>query len=204
MTIHNLFQELKAEKIEDKVCVGNNVFFSVSEKEIEEAEQLLGFSFPEQLRKFYRVIGYGSLTTPDNPPAGYDFFNSNTILPPLVVAVFFRLIIEHHKKPEDERTSLEVLLNLDKFYTVFQGHSISIDGLELLEPGDLPFFEIGDSTRFLIMKLYSDNPNAIWAFGNIKIEDSFEKFIWRLYYESPWFYDDIIEAHYKNLSSSLK
>ena len=68
----------------------------------------------------------------------------------------------------------------------------------MFEPGDLPFFEIGDSCRFLLMKLYSNNPNAIWTFGNIKIEDSFERFIWRLYYESPWFYDDIIEAHYAN------
>ena len=48
------------------------------------------------------------------------------------------------------------------------------------------------------MKLNSDNPNAVWTDGYspIKIEDSFEKFIWRLYYESPWFYDDFIEAYY--------
>ena len=46
------------------------------------------------------------------------------------------------------------------------------------------------------MKLNSDNPNAVWALGNIKIEDSFEKFIWRLYYEDPTYYGQIIENYY--------
>ena len=36
---------------------------------------------------------------------------------------------------------------------------------EDLEPGELPFFEIGDSSSFLIMKLNSDNPNAVWCCG---------------------------------------
>ena len=59
---------------------------------------------------------------------------------------------------------------------------------ELLEPGDLPFFEIGDSSSFMVMKPHSDNPNAVWYMGVEKIEDSFEKFIWRLYYEDPSYY----------------
>ena len=155
-----------------------NWFYPVEEKSIGEAEKRIGFDFPNQLKAFYREIGYGSLYAPHDITDGYQTFLSNKIFPPSMVA---DIMING---PESG-------LIIDSFY-------------ELLEPGDLPFFEIGDSTRFLIMKLYSDNPNAIWAFGNIKIEDSFEKFIWRLYYESPWFYDDIIEAHYKNLSSSLK
>ena len=71
---------------------------------------------------------------------------------------------------------------------------------ELLEPGDLPFFEIADSSSFLLMKPFSDNPNAVWDY-DLKIEDSFEKFIWRLYYESPSFYEGIIGEHYKNKSN---
>jgi hypothetical protein len=68
---------------------------------------------------------------------------------------------------------------------------------EDLEPGDLPFFEMYDSSYFLVMKPHSDNPNAIWTISNIKIEDSFEKFIWRLYYESPEFYGKIIDDYCK-------
>ena len=151
---------------------GPNDFWPVSEKELIQAEEDLNITFPLELRTFYKNIGYGFLSHPHIIPEGYRFSSANRINPPSMVA---DIMING---PESG-------LIIDSFY-------------ELLEPGDLPFFEIGDSTRFLIMKLYSDNPNAIWAFGNIKIEDSFEKFIWRLYYESPWFYDDIIEAHYKN------
>jgi hypothetical protein len=64
---------------------------------------------------------------------------------------------------------------------------MSYSTYELLEPGDLPFFEIGDSSSFLLMKLNSDNPNAVWDY-DLTICDSFEEFIWRLYYESPSFY----------------
>ena len=60
--------------------------------------------------------------------------------------------------------------------------------MELLQPGDLPFFEIADSSSFMVMKLRSDNPNAVWSDCGVKIEDSFEKFIWRLFYEDPGFY----------------
>lgn len=160
-----------------------NLFGALYPGELEEAESILGQSFPSQLREFYLQIGVGCLMKPYNAPNDYDFSNKNDILSPIAAANFSKGILEW----EDQDLSY-----------------MQESTYELLEPGDLPFFEIGDSTRFLIMKLYSDNPNAIWAFGNIKIEDSFEKFIWRLYYESPWFYDDIIEAHYKNLSSSLK
>lgn len=55
----------------------------------------------------------------------------------------------------------------------------------LLQPGDLPFFEISDSSSFMITKLNSTNPNAVWFMGHEKIEDSFEKFIWNLYYMIP-------------------
>ena len=37
------------------------------------------------------------------------------------------------------------------------------------------------------MKLNSDRPDAVYYFSNL-VEESFERFIWRLYYESPTFY----------------
>ena len=182
--------------------VGSNAFNILTNEEIIQAEKVIGSPFPAELKKFYNEIGCGTLQAPYEYGSDYKFYNSNEILPPTVVAGFYHLAEEHHKKPENERTSLDVLLNLDKFYNVIENHSISVGALELLEPGDLPIFEMYDSSHFLIMKLNSDNPNAVWSQGlrPIKIEDSFEKFIWRLYYENPWFYDDIIEAYYKNKS----
>ena len=46
----------------------------------------------------------------------------------------------------------------------------------------------------MVLKPYSDNPNAVYTDTGILIEQSFEKFIWRLYYESPCFYDEIVQA----------
>jgi hypothetical protein len=59
------------------------------------------------------------------------------------------------------------------------------------EPDDLPFFEIADGNDFLFMRPQSDKPNAIYGLLNELIEEDFEKFIWRLYYESPTYYIEI-------------
>lgn len=152
-----------------------NSFGDLYEGELEEAENLLGREFPNQLRKFYKEIGCGTLQKPDIVPKDYKFYGANEILPPLDVVNFSKGIL----------------------FWEGQQHWMAEPTYELLSPGDLPFFEICDSSQFLIMKLNSDNPNAVWTdCSTIKIEDSFEKFIWRLYYESPGFYGDIIEKHY--------
>jgi len=163
-----------------KKYVGHNdlkgtYFFSISEEEIGEGERILGCKFPDQLKEFYKEIGAGILSCGNKYPEMKCEYVSNDILPPLAAANFSKGILEFDD----------------------QDYYMAKPTYELLEPGDLPFFEIGDSTRFLVMKLNSDNPNAVWCY-DIKIEDSFEKFIWRLYYESPWFYDDIIGAAIKN------
>ena len=156
--------------------VNDNWFLPIKKQEIEQCELKMKAFFPIELKTFYREIGFGMLRSPELPPKDYRFYNYNQILPPHIAVNYMLGILEN---PEED-------------------YYMSEDTYEMLEAGDLPFFEIGDSCRYLFIKLYSDNPNAVWALGNIKIEDSFEKFIWRLYYESPSFYDDIIEDYYKD------
>lgn len=166
------------------IC-NTNSFGVVSKEEIEAAERILEQPFPEQLRNFYQEIGTGYLTTPYNPPKNYEFPGVNEILPPLVAAHFYKGIIEHHTiKKKEEALS-------------YDDHWFSHETLEIVEPGDLPFLEVWDSSKFLLMKPNSDNPNAVWVFGNIKIADSFEEFIQKTYYEDPAYYDAIVLEYYK-------
>ncbi|WP_010299842.1 SMI1/KNR4 family protein [Candidatus Odyssella thessalonicensis] len=153
----------------------DNIFYDCSLEEIQRAEEQLGRNFPSELRSFYLSIGYGHLTTKSGEQEDAIFPNSNEILPPHIAVDYMQGIIEH---PEE-----------DPYY-------MSPDTYEDLEPGDLPFFEIGDGSSFMVMKLNSKNPNAVWSDCGVKIEDSFERFIWRLYYEDPSFYGPIIEAYY--------
>lgn len=145
-----------------------NYFIPLEDIQIETAEKIIGMKFPSELREFYQEIGFGFLSTPHNPPDDYSFCNRNLILHPLAIARF--------KKGN--------LLNkdLDSY--------MSRDTHELLAKDDLPFFEIGDSSSFMIMKPKSDNPNAVWYMGMEKIEDSLEQFIHNLYYKNPAYYAD--------------
>lgn len=154
-------------KTNEPVEIGkNNLFYPVSVIDIENAEAKMGASFPSQLKQFYLKIGFGYLTTPHNAGKEYDFYSSNLILPPNSAACFFKG---------------QLCDDWEQYYMAETAY-------ELLQPGDLPFFEISDSSSFMIMKINSDNPNAVWFMGHEKIEDSFEKFIWRLYYEDPSYY----------------
>ena len=145
-----------------------NCFFTINEPEIIQAEKELGYKFPNELRIFYEEIGYGDLSAPQERPDDYKFYGKNTILPPQIISNFKKGILTNH--------DLEYYMMEDVY--------------EDLEPGDLPVFEIGDSTRFLIMRPLSDHPNAVYTLSNIKIEDSFAQFIYRLYHESPTYYAD--------------
>jgi hypothetical protein len=156
-----------------------NWFRTISKIEISLSEREIGQQFPSELRCFYEKIGFGMLRSPHIAPQNYKFYSSNLILPPRIVADYMNGIITHPGE--------------DLFW-------MSESAYELLSPGDLPFFEIGDSSSFMVMKLQSENPNAVWSDCGVKIEDSFEKFIWRLYYESPSYYGDIIEAHYETVA----
>ena len=143
-----------------------NSFGNLFPGELEEAEKLLGQPFPSQLRQFYQEVGCGTLQKPHIIPEDYKFYNSNEVLPPLDVVNFSKGIL----------------------FWEDQNHWMAEPTYELLSSGDLPFFEIGDSSSFMIMKLNSDNPNAVWYMGAEKIEDSLEKFIWNLYYDDPSYY----------------
>ena len=153
-----------------------NSFGELYDGELAEAERILGQPFPKELKDFYKEIGVGKLMKSHNSPSDYHFSAVNEILSPISAANFAKGIL----------------------FWEGQENWMAESAYEDLEPGDLPFFEIGDSCSFLLMKLNSDNPNAVWTHTGIKIEDSFEKFIWSLYYESPDFYGDIIEAAIKS------
>ena len=150
--------------------INSNCFGGVSKTEIENAEKKMQKKFPSELHKFYEEIGYGMLRSPHNTPPDYQFYSNNEILPPHIAVDYMMGVLEHS---EDGR---------------YSDYYMSESAYELLQPGDLPFFEIGDSSSFMVMKLNSDNPNAVWFMGHEKIEDSFEKFIWNLYYDDPSYY----------------
>jgi hypothetical protein len=157
--------------------VNDNWFLQVTEDEIVEAEKNMRASFPAELRQFYKDIGHGMLRSSHIVPKDYNFGSKNEILPPHIAVDYMQGILEH---PDD-----------DCYY-------MSETEYSFLEEGDLPFFEIGDGSAFLTLKTHSNNPNAVWNW-EILIEESFERFIYRLYYESPGFYGEIIEKHYAEL-----
>ena len=150
--------------------INTNCFGRVAEIEIERAEITMGRKFPSELREFYKTIGYGMLRSPHTPPSGYQFYSNNEILPPHIAVDYMLGILQH---TADGR---------------YSDYYMAESAYELLQPGDLPFFEISDSSSFMVMKLNSDNPNAVWFMGHEKIEESFERFIWNLYYDDPSYY----------------
>ena len=155
--------------------VNDNWFCNISKDEIIAAEKIIKLRFPIELRSFYEEIGYGMLRSPHTFPKDYELYDNNEILHPMAAAHFYQGIIEHQKKPKEEALH-------------YEDNWLALSSLEDFVPGDLPFFEIGDSSSFMIMKLNSDNPNAVWFMGHEKIEDSFEEFIRKLYYEGPSYY----------------
>lgn len=136
-----------------------NKFVPISDDLINKAEGRLGYSFPDELRQFYQEIGAGVFKhTHDFSVIQKD--HANRLLDPGSVADI-------------------KLLGYDSGQIV--------PDVEFKE-GDLPFFEVGDGDFFLVMRPKSESPNLVYdTIGNL-IEESFEKFIWRLYYESPIFY----------------
>tara|TARA_B100001248_G_scaffold220745_1_gene176559 strand:+ start:985 stop:1461 length:477 start_codon:yes stop_codon:yes gene_type:complete len=65
--------------------------------------------------------------------------------------------------------------------------AISLPDISFLE-GDMPFFEVGDGSNFLIMRPNSENPNAVYDMWGDFVEKDFETFIYKLYHEAPDYY----------------
>lgn len=166
-----------------KKYVGHNdlkgtYFLPVKEEDIRLAEQTIGTKFPSELKTFYQEIGDGILSCGEKYPEMFIDSGGNLILPPLVVSAFYKPLEGDTWTPDDGPIDAG------------DGeHYMDASTYEILEPGDLPFFEIADSTSFMVMKPHSTNSNAVWYMGQEKIEDSFEEFIWKLYYENPWYWE---------------
>ncbi len=137
-----------------------NWFEPVSNTKISEAEDRLRFAFPSELKKFYLEIGYGFFTKSflERDTSGMDY--SNRLLDPLSIADIMLLGYESGQLHPDVE----------------------------FKPGDMPFFEVDGGDTFLFMRPQSEKPNAVYGMLGELIEEDFEKFIWRLYYESPTFY----------------
>ena len=145
------------------VTLLGNQFFKVIEDQITFCENKLNFKFPNQLRSFYLQIGYGFFKCKIGLQPNVDdksTYYSNRLMDPQSIADILLLGYDSGQlHPEAE-----------------------------FEEGDLPFFEIGEGRDFLLMRPKSDNPNAVYDMCGTLIENSFDHFIWRLYYEDPTFY----------------
>ena len=138
-----------------------NSFYTVQPEEILEAEEKLTFNFPKSLKEFWLEIGYG----------------------------FFRASIPE-KNIQHAVWSNRLVHPLDIASIMLEGEDsglITSEGIEMLQEGHMPFFEVGDSTSYLVMRPESDTPNAVYWYDTL-IEDSLETFIWKLYHESPIYY----------------
>lgn len=151
------------------ISLGNK-FYSLREDEIAQVENELGFTLPSELKDFYREIGYGFLVCSKQENKNKEFYNTNRINSPSMIK--------------------EILVNGQ------ESGLISSEAFDLIEPGDIPFFEISDSANFLVMKANSKFENSVWSDCGVLIEESFERFIWKLYNTDPEYYYNVIQKHY--------
>lgn len=161
-----------------------NRFTPVKKEELDknnEKAKELGFEFPSEMLLFYQEIGCGFLSAPHDVQDGYKANEVNLFLHPELAVGLYKSDTNVSFKDEGE-TYIEV-----------EGYYMPLETYELLQPGDLPFFEVSNG-QFLVMRPNSENPNAVFTDKGDKVENSFEKFVWRLYYESPTFYDAVYEA----------
>jgi len=137
-----------------------NRFHQLTLDEIEDVEKRLGYRFPLQLRSFYQEVGFGTFQNNHDLSVTDNTF-ANRLLDPESAADIKLLGYE----------SGQILPSV-KF-----------------AEDELPIFEVADGANFFVMKPQSDKPNAVYEFeGGDLIEESLERFIWRLYYESPLYY----------------
>lgn len=144
-----------------------NWFGVVSEEDIRMAEAKAGFKFPKALKEFWLQIGYGALYMSADNINAYDY--ANCILTPNEIA---SIILKEEDAP--------MILDYNEDY---------------VHDGDIPFFEIMNSSDFLFMKRDSEVKDTVYdSLGHI-VEEHFENFIQKLYFESPTYYEKIIRKN---------
>jgi len=146
-----------------------NAFYVISQKAVQEEEARLGYEFPEALKEFWYTVGYGFLTESINNNHASDYINR--ISSPDQIA---SIMLAEEDAP------------------IIPGIS------EYFEEGDIPFFEIMNSSCFLVMKKDFSKPDMVYDMSGGEI-DHFERFIWRLYHESPIYYENIISRNLEKL-----
>ena len=152
--------------INNKAHYPENGFNICLIQEINKQEKRLGFKFPKALKEFWLNIGYGALRKSKNNEITGG--NGNFILSPKEVADMILLRHEDQVLPDIEELFDEGWINIEK--------------------EEIIFFEIGNSSSFLVMKPNSIKPDGIYDMYGWLLVDSFEEFIWRLYHESPDFH----------------
>ena len=163
--------------IENSLSYPNNWFERIRQDEIDNAERELGFELPKALKEFWLEIGCGFLK---KSITGIATTAINRIMDPCSVADMILLRHEDCVLPDIEELFDEGWIDIEK--------------------GEIIFFEIGDSSSFLVMKPNSIKPDGVYDMLGRLMIDSFEEFIWRLYHESPDFY---LYLDYKNSPENL-
>lgn len=141
---------------------GENAFYTVTSKQILDAEMMLSISFPKSLTEFWIEIGYG-------------FFGAS-IPEKEIVQIYYSNRFVH---PQDVVSILTEGV---------ESGLITEQGLVFLKEGDIPIFEVEGFTSYLVMKPNSEHPDAVYDIDGSIIEDSLETFIWKLYHVSPTYY----------------
>jgi hypothetical protein len=162
------YDYLKKYVVEKSPGAEINSFYKVEDEEIKNAEEKLGYKFPEELKEFWREIGSGLFrsSVPEKGITQKDWVNA--LLYPSEIAT---ILLE----------GAESELILPEAYERFEG---------LRSEGDFIFFEIADSSSFLVMNF---NKPGVFRFRGNKIADSLEEFVHRLYHESPTYYLNIVD-----------
>jgi hypothetical protein len=145
---------------------GVNAFYKVAQEDVLKSEEELGIIFPQELKEFWKEVGYGffGASIPEKSIVQIDYSN-RLAHPEDIVSII--------TKGEDSGLITE-------------------QGLEFLNEGDIPFFEVADFTRYFVMRPKSDRPDAVYRTNGKMVEDSLETFIWKLYHVSPTYYLDKI------------
>lgn len=121
-----------------------NVFYPVSDEEVATSERRLGYPLPEQLRAFYREVGYGFFKTA-TPEASEHYYNHiNRFLAASQIA--------------------DMLLGEDRYSMPEEG----------FDEGEIPFFEVTDQLYIVLRASPSGSYEVTWPDGEAICGDLIE------------------------------